>query len=337
MLRSTSVGCIALACALGCARSSGDAPALDVEPATDVNETTAPAREPPSTVVRITPTRWLTLRESPYGATLGVTEDTSFLLTSSAAYRFVQGEAPARWTGDFGVAPALIPGHIRFWSNGAFRQVPTSGGEAKRVAAVTQQPRRFVTSGDQIAWLEQTPDREFSIHTLDGAQPRVVHSTSGYVGALAMEDDRIYFAERAADRSWRLGLVPRSGGAATHTKPKRGRLPSMLVLAESLYYYDGPSGTVLRVSPDLDTETVLARDVICSPLAVAENVYCAQPAGLVELGLDGGVRSTIPLDAHGAITAMAATPTRLIWVSDIGNDQLAVDSITLPLEERLAP
>lgn len=335
------LGCIALACAVGCARSSDDGPAAaDVVESAESVETHAPAptaSSTPSSIVRPDPTRLLAVRESPYGATLGLTEDASFLLTQGTAYRFLQGQAPARWAGDFGDAPALMPGHILFWSDGAFRRVPTSGGEATRVAAVPHRPQRVVTSGDHVAWLDQAADGRFSIQTLDGARRRVVHAAEGYVGPLAMEDERIYFAERAPDRSWRLGLVARSGGAAHYTKAKRGRLPAMLVVAESLYYYDGPSSTVLRVSPDLGNEEVLARDVICSPIAVAENVYCAQPAGLIEIGIDGGVRRTMPLDDRGAITALAATATRLTWVSDIGDDQLAVDSISLTVDAPLTP
>lgn len=339
------LGWVALACAVGCTRGSdagrAEADVVETAETAETAEAAATARSTPvdsaRTGVRPDPKRLLTVRESPYGATLGSTEDASFLLTGGAAYRFVRGEAPTRWASDFGVAPALAPGHILFWSKGAFRRVPTSGGEAELVATVARQPQRFVTSGDHIAWLDQAADGRFSIHTLDGSHRRVVHAAEGYVGALAMEDERIYFAERAPDHSWRLGLVPRSGGAAHYTKAKRGRLPAMLVLAESLYYYDGPSSTVLRVSPDLGSEDVLAREVICSPIAVAESVYCAQPAGLVEIGIDGGVRRTLPLAERGGITAIAATATQLTWVTDIGDDQLAVDSISLTAKDALTP
>ncbi|HEY6724752.1 MAG TPA: hypothetical protein VI197_12015 [Polyangiaceae bacterium] len=331
-----TLGCVALACAVACARSPSDDQSGGGADGVPAAATTPAPRAPPSTSVRIAPTRLLTMRGSAYGATLGSSDGTGFLLTSGAAYRFVQGEAPTRWAGDFGVAPALTPGHISFWSGGAFRRVPTSGGEPALVATVPRQPQRFVTSGDHIAWLERA-DGGFSIHTLDGSKGRLVYAAAGYVGTLAMDDDRIYFAERAADRSWRLGLVARSGGAAHYTKPKRGRLPALLVLAESLFYYDGPSSSVRRVSPDLGSEEVIARDVICSPIAVADNVYCAQPAGLVEIRIDGGVRRTIPLDTPGAITAIAATAQQLTWVTDIGGDQLAVDSIPLTDKPSLAP
>jgi len=249
----------------------------------------------------------------------------------------VQGRAPERWAQDFGFARSLTADHILYWSEGAVRQVPTGGGEATSVAQLPHQPQRFVTSGDHVAWLDRAADGRFTLHTLDGSAPRLLHAAEGYVGTLAMEDERVYFAERAPDRSWRLGVLSRSGGRVHYTKPKRGRLPAMLVVAESLYYYDGPSSSVVRVSPDLRSEEVLAHDVICSPMAVAENVYCAQPAGLIEIGIDGGVRRTFPLEERGSISALAATSTQLTWVTDIGGDQLAVDSLPLAVTEPPGP
>jgi len=322
-VKLTALACFILTCGVGCGESSSATRA----------EADSGAVASPGAVTRVTPTRLLSVRGSAYGATLAATDDSGYLLTETAAYRFGQGETPARWLGDFGVSPASMPGQIVFWSEGAVRQVPVSGGEATRLAQALERPQRIVSSGDQVSWLSQAPDRRFSIHTLDGSSSRLVHVAEGYVGAIAMNDEHIYFAERAPDRSWRLGVVPRSGGAAHYTRPKRGRLPAQLVQAESLYYYDGPSSTVVRTSPDLANEEILARHVICSPMAVAESVYCAQPAGLLEIGSDGGVQRTIPLESGGTITAVAATITRLFWLTDIGGGQLAVDSIPLSGKE----
>lgn len=334
--RLTCLGYLALASVVSCGQSSRAGRAGVREAVAEAAEAAPTSTSAPSAIVPH-PTRLLAVSGSAYGASLASAEDGGYLLSGSAAYRFAQGEAPARWARDFGFATALTPGHILYWSSGALRQVPTSGGEATKVARVPHQPQRLVTSGDHVAWLDQAADGHFTIHTLDGPKPRLVHAAEGYVGSLAMQDERIYFAERARDNSWRLGLVPRSGGAARYSKAKRGRLPAMLVVDESLYYYDGPSSSVLRASADLGSEDVLARDVICSPIAVAENVYCAQPAGLLEIGLEGGVRRTFPLEERGSITSVAATSTQLAWVTDIGGDRLAVDSIPLSGTEPLAP
>lgn len=308
-----------LAYAIGCGQSASAGRAeADVE-----------ATAKPSSITRVIPTRLLSVNGSAYASTLASTDDAGYLLTESAAYRFLPGEAPARWPGDFGVSPALTPGQIVFWSDGAVRQAPASGGEATRVAQVVRRPQRIVSSGDHVSWLSQAADGRFSIYTLDGSKIRLVHAAHGYVGAIAANDEHIYFAERAPDRSWRLGAVPYSGGAARYTNAKRGRLPAMLVLAESLYYYDGPSSTVRRVSPDLASEEIVAPEIICSPIAVDENIYCAQPAGLLEISSDGAALRTFPLKSGGAITAIAATATRLLWVTDVGGERLAVDSIPL--------
>jgi hypothetical protein len=110
---------------------------------------------------------------------------------------------------------------------------------------------------------------------------------------------------------------------------KTGRTPAMLAIADDLYYYDGPSLTVLRVTPDLESEEVVTRDVICSPLTVAEHAYCAQPGRLLEIGLDGVLRRVLTLRQKAIITAVAATATRLTWLMDVSRGELAVQSIAL--------
>jgi hypothetical protein len=253
----------------------------------------------------------------------------SYLLTRNAAYRLVPGRPAERWGLDLGLSPVLMREQFVYWSSGAFRQVHEGGGEPKVLAAVAHQPQRVVTSGDHLAWLDQAEDGRFTIQTLDGSKARVVHAPDGYVAALAMLDDQIYFVEQARGMGWRLGVVPVSGGSPRHSAMKPGRTPAMLAVAREIFYYDGPSLTVHRVSPDLEREEVIARDLICSPIAVAEHLYCAQPVGLIEVGLDGVVRRTLTRRPSGMITAIAASAARVTWLVDIGRDQLAVQTIAL--------
>jgi hypothetical protein len=49
----------------------------------------------------------------------------------------------------------------------------------------------------------------------------------------------------------------------------------------------------------------------------------------VEIGRDGVVRRTLPLERAGTITRVSATETRLAWLMDVGQGKLAVDSIPL--------
>jgi hypothetical protein len=274
------------------------------------------------------PTPLLTLSGSAYAATLALDDEGSYLLTGDAAYRLVPGRTPERWGLDLGASPALMRDRLLYWSNGAFRQAPKRGGEPTVLAVVPHPPQRVVTSGDHVAWLDQAEDGRFTIQTLDGSRTRIVHAPRGYVAALAMEDDRIYFVEQAGT-TWSLGVVSLSGGSARHTSTKTGRTPAMLAVAHDVFYYDGPSLTVRRVSSDLEREDVIARDVICSPIAVAERAYCAQPTGLVELDLDGGSRRPLRLGQRGTITAISASATQLVWLMDVGRGQLAVETIAL--------
>lgn len=99
----------------------------------------------------------------------------------------------------------------------------------------------------------------------------------------------------------------------------------MLVFHEGLYYYDGPSLTVARMSPDLSTELVVLHGEICSPMAVLEKLYCAQPGKVIELGPNGKVEREFALAPHESVTNLAATREQLVWTTDTGKVQLAVD------------
>jgi hypothetical protein len=275
------------------------------------------------------PTTLLVTSGSAYAAALALDEEGSYLLTGNAAYRLVPGREPERWVLDLGISPALMGDHFLFWSNGAFRQAHKHGVEPSLLAVVPHQPQRVVTSGDRFAWLDQADNGRFTVQTLDGSKMRVLHAPGGYVATLAMTEKLVYFVEQKSGTGWRLGAVPLSGGSPRYTSMKSGRTPARLVVARDLFYYDGPSLTVRKVTSDLVREEVVAREVICSPLAVAEHLYCVQPAGLIEIGLDGVVRRVFPLRQKGIITAVAATADRLTWLMDLGRDALAVQTLAL--------
>lgn len=319
---------LASLCLVGCGgscQSTASESRAESEPAGDVAPAASARLRFPAEATRL-----LSVHGSAFTANLVATEDTSYLLTPGVVYRLSPEKPAERWVYDFGSTPALVSGHLLYWARGALWKVPTSGGAPTNLAAVARQPRRLVTSGEHVAWLEPAQLGGVTIETLvDAAETRMVHAPSGDVTALAIEQERIYFVERAEDRSWRLGVVASSGGPARYTPPKRGRTPAMLVVADAVYYYDGPSSTLRQVSPDLEDEQILARGVICSPLAVAEHVYCAQPAGLLEIAISGGVRRRFPIDDGGSITELTATTGQLVWLSDIGGQRLAVDSLPL--------
>lgn len=277
------------------------------------------------------PTVLIEAAGSPYAATLAADTEGIYLLTQSTAYWLMPGRAPRQWNLPLGISPALMDDLILFWSDGSLWQAHKRGGEPAVLAKISHQPQRIVAHGGRLAWLDHAKETEgrYTIHTIEGARPRLVHEPAGYVATLTLDEGRIYFAERAKDQSWRLGAATLSGETPRYTEPKKGRTPAMLVVAQGVFYYDGPSSTVRHVSPDLEHENVVAREVICSPIAVAEHVYCAQPAGILEIGRDGVVRRMLPSNQPGAITAMAATATRLTWLMDVGRERLAVKTIDL--------
>lgn len=279
---------------------------------------------------RVEPTTLLAVAGSAYSPALVADEDGSYLLASNAAYRLVPGHAPQRWPLDLGISPTTMSDQFLFWSSGAIRQVHQGGGEPTVVVELPARPQRIVASWGRFAWLEHSKKAgRFTLRTVDGSRVRTLYSTDAIIATLAMQDERIYFVEQVLGAGWRLGAVSLSGEPPRFTESRTGRTPAMLALAHAVFFFDGPSLSVRRVSSDLSQETVIAKDTICSPLAVAEYVYCAQPGGLVELGLDGVVRRTIPLGQRGLVTAVVATAHQLTWLMDVGREQLAVKSLPL--------
>ncbi len=276
-----------------------------------------------------TPVTLLSAPLSAYAATLAVDEEAAYLMTSGAAYRLVPGRSPERWELDLGSSPALTDENIVYWSAGALRQIAKRGGKPASLAEVPSQPRRIVASKGHFAWLDRSADGRASIQTLHGSQPVVVHQASGDIPALALIDDQVFFVEQAEGSEFRIGVVPLSGGSTRYTASRRGRPPSRLAAASEVFYYEGPTPMIHRLSVDLSRDEVLARGVICSPIAAAEKLYCAQPAGLLELGLDGGPARTLARGRSGTITALAASRTWLASLVDAGENQLAVELLPL--------
>lgn len=263
------------------------------------------------------------LELSAYTATLAADDRDIYVLTSHAAYRFGEGEAASHWVVELGDTPALASASFVFWLGGELRRVPKGGGPVEILARVPRAPRRLLASGEHLLWEE--PERSTSaLRTLDGSAPRTVYVATGTIEALALMDDQAYFVERDQQR-WRLGTVALGGGAARFTERRDSRAPALLATAGDVFYYDGPSSTVRRVRSDLSGEEVIARDVICSPLAVAERVYCAQLSLLFDLAREGGGARAMAMKRPGKITALVTTRTRLAWLLDVGENRAELE------------
>jgi hypothetical protein len=270
----------------------------------------------------------LTLPISAYAPSLTVDQGIIYLLTDRAAYRLVPGQEPRQFPLDLGIGPAMTDSSFVYWSKGAIWRAPKAGGKPHRVAGLSHQPQRFVTSGERFAWLDRTDEGKFTIQTLDAGKPRTIVAPSGDIDALTMLQDWVFFVERATPSSWRFGGVRDTGGQPTFSTPKSGRTPAMLVPFGDLYYYDSNTLEIRRSSPDFLTEETLSRDFICSPLSVSAQIYCAHLAGLFELSRQRG-SSPVRLTDSRQITAVAASSTLVAWLRDTGPDQLALE--TLPV------
>jgi len=287
------------------------------------------ARAPaPSGSVRppgeVAPKTVLALSSSAYHASIEADEQGFVLLTATAAHRLVPGMPTSETPLDLAYGATTTRDSVLFWSGGSILLAPKSGGTPRALGRMPERPQSFVSSGDDFAWLEQTSDRRFSIFALSGEKRRVAYAATGTIEALTMLSDWIFFVERLADGSWRIGGVKSGGGTPTFGASHRGRTPAMLVAWQDLYYYDGNTREVRRLSPDLTHEETLAKDFICSPMAVWEHVYCARVEGLFELRAGASPRRLVAGGLGAPITDLAVNARHVAFVSDAGADKLVV-------------
>jgi hypothetical protein len=105
----------------------------------------------------------------------------------------------------------------------------------------------------------------------------------------------------------------------------------MLAASSSdVFFYDGPSLTVRRLSPDFQKEEILADDFICSPIAVSQQIFCGQVEGLFELSPQRKNPVALTGGRAGPISFIAASPTQVAWLVDTGANKLAVEMLPLP-------
>jgi hypothetical protein len=325
---------LALNC-VGCRRVPAPEPgalgssASDASSASSLSSALSPSSAPSAPAVA--PSVLLALASSAYNASLGVDEEAVYVLTSEAAHRLVPGKPPEKTALDLGYGATLTRHFILFWSKGAIWKAPKRGGKPIRMAALAQRPQYFASSADSFAWLGVSEDSHFSVQTLAGTTPRLLYTSAGKVDALTLLEDWVFFVERVADSSWRFGKVRVAGGAAEFTATKTGRSPSMLSAWRDLYYYDGNTREVRVLSPDFQRDQTLAKDFICSPIAVWEKVYCAQVQGLFEILGEGRAPRLLQQTAGKSITNIAVDANRVVWLSDIGPDQLTVNLLSRTL------
>ncbi len=311
------VGLLALAACASCGRRAAPA-------ATPGDATLAP------TVASAEPRTLFSLPESAYHVTITADDDDSaYLLTRAGAYRLEPQATPRESRVILATGATATKSSFIYWSRGAVFAAPKGDGEARRLIALADPPQMFATAGETIAWLQRTQDGHFSLRALAGKKPVTVYASPGNIDAIAMQDDWLFFVERPAGSDWRIGRVRAGGGEATFTALRPGRAPAMLVAHGGVYFYDGNSFQVRRLSPDLQREQALVSGFVCSPIAVSEHVYCAQVEGIFELRAGEPPRRLVPGNAARMVTELAATPKRLLWVADAGAETLEARELEL--------
>jgi hypothetical protein len=272
------------------------------------------------------PVTLLKLDKSAYHTRLVLTADAIYLLTMDGAFRLVPGQAPQESKLELSDNGVATPSAFIYWSNGAFWLAPKKGGPPGRLATVKERPIFIVSVDERFAWIAPDAQGRHTVYTLRQGEPHAVYAMSGSVAAATMVDDFVVFVERV-EGGWRLGSVPRGDGPASFTATRKGPYPAMLAAAGDVYYYywdDKKTSEVWAVSPDLRNERVVASQVTCSPLAVAERVFCVTMEGLFEISPTSGLPRLLYPGDGPSTTTVAVDRNRIVWVRDAGAEKLEV-------------
>jgi hypothetical protein len=316
-------GLAAIFTALGlcaCSRGSHDG----ARPSSSAKTRSPAPKEEPATKP---PQQRLELPASPYAVSFALDGGRPTLLTEDTAYRLDSGEVRRvpLGRGELGV---LGGDSVVKWEGGRLSRFSWAGGAWSTVVRLEQAPQRLVASPDALAWVEAAASSA-TIWATAGSEPRRLVSAPSGIAALALRDDQLFFVEDLGGGRWRLGAVSLSGGQLRYGEPQSGRTPAMLAVSTDVFYYDGPSSSVYRASTDLKRVDVVGHDVICSPIAAAENIYCAAPPGaIVEVSLSGRPPRVVAAPGGGTVTALTATATEVTWLRESGTG-LVVESVPL--------
>lgn len=268
--------------------------------------------------------------ESAYGTSLFILDNEVVLLTQTAVITLADGEPPKTRSLPLGAGAVLVGDSILYYNDGSVYVVPRIRGESQVYSDLKRPPMRLFASKERWGWLDRSTDGYFTLVVSRGKVARPLYRTHHAIAFAAAWDESVFFVEAVARGSWRIGRFPFDGGPAAFSNARQGRTASMLApSSEGVYFYDGPTRTVRRLSPDLQDDRVLAEKVICSPIAVSDRVFCARVGGIYEIPTKGGLPHPLAVETTGPITAIAADERRVVWLVDTAKDRLAVRSQTL--------
>lgn len=308
----------------GCSRE----PAPQPVPSATVSAAAAATKPKPKPVSSPAPSPQplLFLPTSAYHASVAIDDEAVYVLTPTAVHRIVVGQRTESFPRELEGGALMTPQGLVYWSKGTLFEAPKGPGEPRKLAVLSRAPQRLAAARERLAWIDVAAGH-FSIQTLEAGQAREVYASRVALDAIAMLGDEVCFVERLSAKGWRIGCVDAGARseAPRFTPEKRGRSPAGLIaFGDALYFQDASGYKVMELSRDLRHERTLARDLVCSPLAVWEQVYCAQVEGLVEVSGTSGPPRLLAPNGRGLITSIAASPTAVAWISDAGPDQLTV-------------
>jgi hypothetical protein len=296
----------------------------------------SPSRqEPPSAAKKGThaPPEVSTLDEqetSAYHARLFADDDGVVLVTDTGFTTFSAGKAAARHAVSLGPVAARQGGALVFWRSGTLRTVSLTDGHESELATLPSPPQYLLASEGQIAWIQTLEKTGTSLQALSGGSARVVYQSEDRVSAAVLRASVVYWVSVSRDGSWSVGRVGLDG-QHTSTEGQPGRPPAMLALGpDGVYFYAGRDRGVRRLTFDLQQETSVLANVICSPLVVSSRVVCAHVGGVFDIPPSSSLPRFLAAERAGPVTAVAATNERAFWVAEAGKDRLVVRSIVLP-------
>lgn len=271
------------------------------------------------------------LDASAYGISLAVDGQSVYVVTSSAIYRYAPSAPSEKRLIDVGYGSAFTRDAIIYWSKGELHKAAKAGGTPQPLGKVANRPMQIIATAKQVAWIDKDSDGKYTIQALQKSKPKIIYTSEGDITSSVVLKKWIFFVERIKYGIWRLARISLSGGSAVrHSRQHTGRVPSMLTASDHVYYYDLPSRSVRRVALDLKSETTVADKIVCSPIAAsADRVLCARVEGIFELSKQSGAVRVLTRKPVGLITAIAASPQIVAWVSDTKTAKAAIKMLPL--------
>lgn len=262
------------------------------------------------------PVTVLELNQSAYHLQLGFDRSALIVVSPDSLYRIAPGAVAERWAlEEQSVVGAIELPFITFSKGRLFRRAEW-GAPPLDWAALQAFPAELVGSGRGCAWLEGSREQSvYRIHSC-GAVRRVLYETSAPLAGLVVLGGWVFFTETVDESGYRIGGVSLDGGTPRFSEAFSGRRPSQLYAGDSLYFYDINTHALRRVSPDFVLQDVIAKQVICSPLAISDRVVCAEPGGIFQLSLPEGHRMQLASESGGLVVAVAASSRHVAWVVD---------------------